>query len=137
MLPTAPAKGNPGPAAGVPSCARPHEKELWGGEKDTTNNRMELTAAIRGLEALKRPVVGKVHTDSQYVPKGISEWIHGWKRNGWKTSDKKPVKTPTSGRCSTWSASTSWSGSGSRAMPATRKRTRRCPANRGIDELKS
>ena len=77
-------KGNPGPGGwGAILRTGPHEKELWGGEKDTTNNRMELTAAIRGLEALKRPVVGKVYTDSQYVLKGISEWIHGWKRNGW------------------------------------------------------
>ena len=68
------------------------EKELWGGETATTNNRMELTAVIRALEALKRPACLCVHTDSQYVQKGISTWIHGWKRNGWKTSDKKPVK---------------------------------------------
>lgn len=70
----------------------PHEKELWGGEPETTNNRMELTAVIRALEAMKRPVRARIHTDSQYVQKGISEWIHGWKRNGWKTADKKPVK---------------------------------------------
>jgi ribonuclease HI len=68
------------------------EKELWGGEPDTTNNRMELTAVIRALEALKRPTTAQVHTDSQYVQKGISLWIHNWKRNGWRTSDKKPVK---------------------------------------------
>ena len=68
------------------------EKELWGGEPETTNNRMELTAVIRALEALKRPSVLQVHTDSQYVQKGISEWIHNWKRNGWRTADKKPVK---------------------------------------------
>jgi ribonuclease HI len=65
---------------------------LWGGEASTTNNRMELMAVIRALEALKRPIDAKVHSDSQYVLKGISEWIHGWKRNGWKTADKKPVK---------------------------------------------
>ena len=69
-----------------------HEKELWGGEADTTNNRMELTAVIRALEALKLPSTLFVYTDSQYVQKGISEWIHNWKRNGWRTSDKKPVK---------------------------------------------
>ena len=86
-------RGNPGPGGwGVILRLGERERELWGGERQTTNNRMELTAAIRGLEALKRPVVGKVYTDSQYVLKGISEWIHGWKRNGWKTSDKKPVK---------------------------------------------
>ncbi len=86
-------RGNPGPGGwGVLLRRDRHEKELWGGERDTTNNRMELTAAIRGLEALKRPVRARVHTDSQYVLKGISEWIHAWKKNGWKTSDRKPVK---------------------------------------------
>jgi ribonuclease HI len=68
------------------------EKELWGGEADTTNNRMELTAVIRALEALKRPSRVRLFTDSQYVQKGISEWIHSWKRRGWLTTDKKPVK---------------------------------------------
>jgi ribonuclease HI len=86
-------RGNPGPGGwGVVLRAGQRERELWGGEQHTTNNRMELTAAIRGLEALKWPVAGSVYTDSQYVLKGISEWIHGWKKNGWKTSDKKPVK---------------------------------------------
>ena len=86
-------RGNPGPGGwGVILRLGERERELWGGERQTTNNRMELTAAIRGLEALKRPVAATVHTDSQYVLKGISEWIHGWKRNGWKTADKKPVK---------------------------------------------
>jgi ribonuclease HI len=69
-----------------------HRKELWGGEPETTNNRMELTAVIRSLEALRRPMTARIHTDSQYVQKGISEWIHNWKRNGWRTADKKPVK---------------------------------------------
>jgi ribonuclease HI len=68
------------------------DKGLCGGEPDTTNNRMELTAVIRALEALKRPSAVEVHTDSQYVQKGITTWIHNWKRNGWRTSDKKPVK---------------------------------------------
>ena len=82
-------RGNPGPGGwGVLLKAGAHEKELWGGEPATTNNRMELTAVIRALEAMKRPVRARIHTDSQYVQKGISEWIHGWKRNGWKTSDK-------------------------------------------------
>jgi len=86
-------RGNPGPGGwGVLLRAGAHEKELWGGEPATTNNRMELTAVIRALEAMKRPVRARIHTDSQYVQKGISEWIHGWKRNGWKTADKKPVK---------------------------------------------
>jgi ribonuclease HI len=68
------------------------EKELWGGEAATTNNRMELTAVIRALEALTRPSRVSLYTDSQYVQKGISEWIHSWKRRGWKTADKNPVK---------------------------------------------
>ena len=68
------------------------EKELCGGEPQTTNNRMELTAVIRALEALKRPCAVDLYTDSQYVQKGISEWIASWKRRGWKTADKKPVK---------------------------------------------
>ncbi|MBK8524338.1 MAG: ribonuclease HI [Betaproteobacteria bacterium] len=86
-------RGNPGPGGwGVLMRAGAREKELWGSEPATTNNRMELTAVIRALEAMKRPVRARIHTDSQYVQKGISEWIHGWKRNGWKTSDKKPVK---------------------------------------------
>ena len=86
-------RGNPGPGGwGVLMQAGSAEKELWGGEADTTNNRMELTAVIRALEALKRPAAVHLHTDSQYVQKGISQWIHNWKRNGWKTADKKPVK---------------------------------------------
>ncbi len=86
-------RGNPGPGGwGVLLKLGDHEKELWGGERDTTNNRMELTAVIRGLEALKRPVHAHIHTDSQYVMKGMQEWIHNWKRNGWRTADKKPVK---------------------------------------------
>ncbi len=86
-------KGNPGPGGwGVFMRAGAHEKELWGGEQDTTNNRMELTAVIRALEALKRPVPVKLYTDSKYVQQGISAWIHNWKRNGWRTADKKPVK---------------------------------------------
>jgi len=68
------------------------EKELYGGEADTTNNRMELMAAIRALEALKRPSKVKLHTDSTYVMKGITTWIHDWKKKGWRTADKKPVK---------------------------------------------
>ena len=68
------------------------EKELKGGEPQTTNNRMELLAAISALEALKRPCTVDLYTDSQYVKNGIGSWIHNWKRNGWKTADKKPVK---------------------------------------------
>lgn len=86
-------KGNPGPGGwGVWLSYNGREKELFGGEPLTTNNRMELTAVIRALEALNRSCEIRLHTDSQYVQKGISEWIHGWKRRGWKTADKQPVK---------------------------------------------
>lgn len=85
--------GNPGPGGwGAILRTGPHEKEIWGGEPHTTNNRMELLAVIRALELLKRPVSARVHTDSQYVQKGISEWIRGWKARGWMTSAKTPVK---------------------------------------------
>ena len=85
--------GNPGPGGwGVILRWRGHEKELSGGEADTTNNRMELMAAIQALESLKRSSSVDLHTDSTYVRDGITKWIHGWKRNGWKTSAKKPVK---------------------------------------------
>ena len=86
-------RGNRGPGGwGVVLRARGAERELFGGERETTNNRMELTAVIRALEALKRRCSVQVYTDSQYVQKGISEWIHSWKRRGWRTADKKPVK---------------------------------------------
>ena len=86
-------RGNPGPGGwGVLMQYGDKKNELWGGEASTTNNRMELTAVIRALEALKRPTAVQMHTDSQYVQKGISAWIHNWKRNGWRTADKKPVK---------------------------------------------
>ncbi|MBL8537831.1 MAG: ribonuclease HI [Hyphomonadaceae bacterium] len=85
--------GNPGPGgwgailhyAGV-------EKEISGADASTTNNRMELSAAIEALNALKRPAKVRLHTDSKYVMDGVTKWIHGWKKNGWKTADKKPVK---------------------------------------------
>lgn len=86
-------RGNPGPGGwGALLLAGEREKEIWGGEAHTTNNRMELTAVIRALEALKRPTRVRVLTDSQYVQRGISEWIFNWKKNGWRTADKKPVK---------------------------------------------
>ena len=86
-------RGNPGPGGwGVWMVSGPNEKELFGGELNTTNNRMELTAVITALRALKRPCRVVLHTDSQYVQKGISEWIVGWKARGWRTADKKPVK---------------------------------------------
>ena len=85
--------GNPGPGGwGVILQSGQRRKELKGGEELTTNNRMELMAVIRALEALKRPSQVRVYTDSQYVQKGISEWVHKWKRNGWKTAGKEPVK---------------------------------------------
>jgi ribonuclease HI len=85
--------GNPGPGGwGAILRFGEREKELSGGERHTTNNRMELMAAISALEALKRPAVVDLTTDSQYVRDGITKWIHGWKRNGWRTADKKPVK---------------------------------------------
>jgi len=85
--------GNPGPGGwGVLLRWRDHEKELCGGEAQSTNNRMELMAAIQGLESLTRPSKVRLVTDSTYVKDGITKWIHGWKRNGWKTAAKKPVK---------------------------------------------
>jgi ribonuclease HI len=85
-------KGNPGPGGwGAILRYGDLERELYGGEPHTTNNRMELTAVIRALEALTRQVPVVVHTDSQYVQKGISEWIKAWKARGWKTADRKPV----------------------------------------------
>jgi ribonuclease HI len=86
-------KGNPGPGGwGALLEWGGHERELFGGEPATTNNRMELTAVIRALESLKRDCDILLYTDSQYVKNGIESWIHGWKKNGWKTSDRKPVK---------------------------------------------
>ncbi|MGH8705778.1 MAG: ribonuclease HI [Burkholderiales bacterium] len=86
-------RGNPGPGGwGVLLRARGREKEMYGGAPDTTNNRMELTAVIEGLAALKGRRRVRVYTDSQYVQKGISEWIHDWKRRGWRTADRKAVK---------------------------------------------
>ncbi|MGZ5818089.1 MAG: ribonuclease HI [Burkholderiaceae bacterium] len=86
-------KGNPGPGGwGAWLVMGDNEKELFGGELNTTNNRMELKAVIEALSALKRPCEVTVHTDSQYVQKGISEWIHGWKARGWKTAAREPVK---------------------------------------------
>ena len=131
-------RGNPGPGGwGVVLQAGSNEKELWGGEDATTNNRMELTAVIRALEALKRPSVVRVHTDSQYVQKGISAWIHNWKRNGWRTADKKPVKN-----ADLWQALDALAGThevswfwvkGHAGHPGNERADRL--ANRGIDEL--
>lgn len=85
--------GNPGPGGwGALLLYGEHEKEISGGELETTNNRMELTAAIEALGLLKRPCTVNLHTDSTYVRDGITKWIHGWKAKGWKTANKKPVK---------------------------------------------
>jgi ribonuclease HI len=86
-------RGNPGPGGwGVLLVAGRHRKTLHGGEPETTNNRMELTAAIKALNALKRPSQVVLHTDSKYVMHGITEWMANWKKRGWKTASKKPVK---------------------------------------------
>jgi len=86
-------RGNPGPGGwGAILRYQGRERELWGGEKDTTNNRMELTAAIEALRALKEPCDVTLTTDSEYVRKGITEWIDNWKLRGWRTSNRKPVK---------------------------------------------
>jgi ribonuclease HI len=86
-------KGNPGPGGwGAWLRAGDHERELWGGAAHTTNNRMELTAVIEALAVLNRPSRVTLHTDSQYVRNGITTWIHDWKRRGWTTADRKPVK---------------------------------------------
>lgn len=85
--------GNPGPGGwGALLVHDGVEKTICGGEKETTNNRMEMTAAIEALKALKRPCNIHLHTDSSYLRDGITKWIHGWKKNGWRTADKKPVK---------------------------------------------
>jgi len=86
-------KGNPGPGGwGAVLRFGTKERDMSGAENPTTNNRMELLAAIRALEALKRPCRVKLSTDSRYVMDGLTKWIHGWRKNGWKTADKKPVK---------------------------------------------
>ncbi len=85
--------GNPGPGGwGAVMTAGVHDRDLWGGESMTTNNRMEIYAAIAALEALKRPCRVQLHTDSQYLRQGITEWISGWKARGWRTASKAPVK---------------------------------------------
>ncbi len=86
-------RGNPGPGGwGAILISGGHEREICGGALATTNNRMEMTAAIEALEALKRPCKVELHTDSQYLRTGITEWLAGWKARGWRTADKKPVK---------------------------------------------
>jgi ribonuclease HI len=86
-------RNNPGPGGWAAILRHgEREREISGGEPQTTNNRMEMMAAIQALESLKRPVEVRLHTDSQYLKHGITQWIHDWKRRGWKTADKKPVK---------------------------------------------
>lgn len=131
-------RGNPGPGGwGVILRSGSHEKELYGGEQSTTNNRMELRAAIEGLAALKRPSRVTVTTDSQYVRQGITQWIEGWKRNQWRTSAKKPVKNQdlwqlldelTSRHEVTWEWVKGHSGHPDNELADAL-------ANRGIDEL--
>ena len=131
-------RGNPGPGGwGVILRSGSHEKELFGGEQSTTNNRMELRAAIEGLTALKRPSRVTVTTDSQYVRQGITQWIEGWKRNQWRTSAKKPVKNQdlwqlldelTSRHEVTWEWVKGHSGHPDNELADVL-------ANRGIDEL--
>ena len=85
--------GNPGPGGwGAVLLYGRRRREIYGGEPATTNNRMEIMAAIQGLESLTRPSSVRVYTDSQYLRRGVTEWLPGWKRNGWKTRDRKPVK---------------------------------------------
>jgi ribonuclease HI len=86
-------RGNPGPGGwGAVLRTGEHERELWGGEPETTNNRMELTAAIEALTALKRPCQVRLYTDSEYVKNGITQWLAGWRARGWRTAARKPVK---------------------------------------------
>jgi ribonuclease HI len=86
-------RGNPGPGGWAALLLTgEHEREISGAEAHTTNNRMELTAVIRALEALKRPVQARVYTDSEYVRRGVTEWLAAWKARGWRTADRKPVK---------------------------------------------
>ena len=113
--------GNPGPGGwGAILMYGDKRKELNGGEAESTNNRMELMAAIGALEALKRPCNVELHTDSKYLQDGISKWIKGWKRNGWLTAERNRSRTRSCGNASTRRArSTRSSGNGSRATPAT------------------
>ena len=135
-------RGNPGPGGwGVLLRYGSHEKTLHGGEANTTNNRMELQAVISGLAALKpeKATPVEVHTDSKYVQQGMLTWIHGWKRNGWRTSDKKPVKN-----ADLWQAldaqaqkfNVSWHWVKGHAGHPENERADQL-ANQGIDELSS
>ena len=131
-------RGNPGPGAwGVLLRSGKTEKKLWGAEPDTTNNRMELTSAIRGLEALNRASSIVLTTDSQYVRKGITEWIKGWKAKGWKNTSRQPVKNRDLWErldelCETHNIDWRWVKGHSGHLENERADAL---ANRGIDEL--
>ena len=131
-------KGNPGPGGwGAILRAKGKEKELYGGEPDTTNNRMELTAAIMALEALTRPCKVDLTTDSQYVRQGITQWITNWKRRGWKTANKGPVKNDDLWKRLDAAAArheVSWHWVRGHTGHAENERADRL-ANRGIEEL--
>lgn len=132
-------RGNPGPGGwGALMRSGDHEKELWGGEAHTTNNRMEMTAVIESLKALKRPSEVVLTTDSQYVRKGITEWIEGWKRKNWQTAARKPVKNADLWREIDSLASKhtiEWRWVKGHSGHAENERVDEL-ANRGIDELK-
>ncbi len=133
-------KGNPGVGGwGALMRAKGKERELFGGESHTTNNRMELMGAIAALEALKRPCQVKLYTDSKYVQQGISSWIHGWKQRGWKTADKQPVKNEDLWRrldAATQAHQIEWHWVKGHAGHAENERADQL-ANRGIDEIQS
>ncbi|MBK7864064.1 MAG: ribonuclease HI [Archangiaceae bacterium] len=131
-------RGNPGPGGwGAVLRYGSNMKELWGSETETTNNRMELTAVISALHALTRPSKVQVFTDSSYVQQGISKWVHGWKKNGWKTSAKEPVKNEDLWRALDQLASlhqVEWRWVKGHAGDAGNEHADAL-ANRGIDEL--
>lgn len=133
-------KGNPGVGGwGALLRAKGKEREMFGGEAHTTNNRMELMGAISALEALKRPCKVKLYTDSKYVQQGISEWIHGWKQRGWKTADKQPVKNEDLWRRLDAAAQMheiEWHWVKGHAGHAENERADQL-ANRGIEEIQS
>ncbi len=134
-------RGNPGPGGwgAVLQTGGGHEKELWGGEALTTNNRMELMAAIQALEALTRPCRVDLHTDSKYVMQGITEWIRGWKARGWKTAEKKPVKNDDLWKrldAARARHEVKWHWVKGHAGHELNERADRL-ANRGIDEMKA
>ncbi|AWF80835.1 ribonuclease HI [Microbulbifer sp. A4B17] len=133
-------RGNPGPGGwGALLVYGEREKELFGGEAHTTNNRMELLAAIKALEALKQPCKVDLHTDSQYLRQGITGWINNWKKNGWKTASKKPVKNADLWRQLDDSVSqheVQWHWVKGHAGHPGNERADQL-ANRGVDELES